>query len=141
MHMHSTSEADKKAILERMRAGKTDSGGVRVIKPTIGAQKALKASAATGKVGAGQCVATIPGIDLGTALYALLDSGGESYWVASRGLYDMLERLAPGSWDVRKLTRHQGFGKVPVLFGRHFVVPDLVLHTPSGPFLLTRYNV
>jgi hypothetical protein len=24
---------------------------------------------------------------------------------------------------------------------RHFVVPELVLHTPSGPFLLTRYNV
>jgi hypothetical protein len=106
-----------------MRAGKTDSGGVRVIKPTIGAQKALKASAAAGKVGAGQCVATIPGIDIGTALHALLDSGGESSGVASRGLYDVLERLAPGSWDVRKLSRHQvweGFGKVPVLLSRNW---------------------
>jgi hypothetical protein len=56
----------------------------------------------------------------------------------------MLERLAPGSWDVRKLTRHQvwkGFGKVPGLLSRHFVVPELVLHTPPGPFLLTLYNV
>jgi hypothetical protein len=127
-----------------MRAGKTDSGGARVTKPTIGAQKALKLSAAAGKVGAGQCVATIPGFDLGTALHALLDSGGESSGVASRGLYDMLERLASGSWDVRKLTRHQvweGVRKVPVLLNRHFVVPELVLHTPSGPFLLTRHNV
>jgi hypothetical protein len=70
--------------------------------------------------------------------------GGESSGVASRGKYDMLERLAPRSWDVRKLTRHQvweGFGKVPVLLSRHFVVPELVLHAPSGPFLLTRYNM
>jgi hypothetical protein len=66
-----------------MRAGKTDSGGARVIKPTIGAQKALKASAAAGKVGVGQCVATIPGIDLGMALHTLLDSGGESSRIAS----------------------------------------------------------
>jgi hypothetical protein len=110
----STSEAVKKAILERMRAGKADNGGARVTKPTIGAQKALKVSAVAGRVGAGQCVVTIPGIDLGTALHALLDFGGSS-GVASRSLYDMLERLTPGSWDVRKLTRHQvweGFGKV-----------------------------
>jgi hypothetical protein len=89
-------------------------------------------------------VATIPGIDLGTDLHALLDSGGESSGVASRGLYNFLERLAPVSWDAKKLARHQvweGFGKVPVLLNRHFVVPKLVLHTPSGPFLLTRYNV
>jgi hypothetical protein len=140
----STSEADKKSILGRMRAGKADSGGVRVIKPTIGAQKELKASVVAGKVGAGQCVATIPGIDLGSALHALLDSRGESSGVASRGLYDKLEWLAPGSWDVRKLMRHQiwgGFGKVPILLSRHFVVPELVLHTPSGPILLTRYNM
>ena len=64
--------------------------------------------------------------------------------VASRGLYDLLERLAPGSWGAKKLARHQvweGFGKVPVLLNRHFVVPELSLQTPSGPFLLTRYNV
>jgi hypothetical protein len=30
---------------------------------------------------------------------------------------------------------------VPVLLNRHFVVPELALQTPSGPFLLTRYNV
>ncbi len=30
---------------------------------------------------------------------------------------------------------------MPVLLNRHFVVPEVVLHTPSGPFLLTRYNV
>jgi hypothetical protein len=59
----------------------------------------------TGKVGAGQCMATIHGIDLGTDLHALSDSGGESSGVASRGLYDLLERPPrgrgrPRSWGV-----------------------------------------
>jgi hypothetical protein len=129
-----------------MSAGRTDGGRSKAVKPAATSQRALSApsAAATGKVGAGQCVATIPGIDLGTDLHALLDSGGESSGVASRGLSDLLERLAPGSWDAEKLGRHQvweGFGKVPVLLNRQFMVPELVLHTPSGPFLLTRYNV
>ncbi len=132
--------------MERMSAGRIDGGGSKPAKPAATSQRALSApsSAAAGKVGAGQCVATIPGIDLGTELHALLDSGGESSGVASRGLYDLLQKIAPGSWDTRKLARHQiweGFGKVPVLLNRHFVVPELVLHTPSGPLLLTRYNV
>jgi hypothetical protein len=141
-----TSEADRKAILEKMGAVRPDGGRLEANRHARGSQKALSAppAATAGQVGAGQCVATIPGIDLGTNLHALLDSGGESSGVASRGLYDLLERLAPGSWGAKKLARHQvweGFGKVPVLLNRHFVVPELSLQTPSGPFLLTRYNV
>jgi hypothetical protein len=111
-----TSEADKKAILQRVSAARTDGGRLEVNKPATVSQKALSArpSAAAGIVGAGQCVATIPGIDLGTDLHALLDSGGESSGVASCGLNDLLERLAPGSWGAKKLARHQvweGSGK------------------------------
>jgi hypothetical protein len=107
-----TSEADKKAILHRVSAARTDGGRLEANKHATVSQKALSAppSAAAGKVGAGQCVATIPGIDLGTDQHALLDSGGESPGVAHAAYTTCWSgsprgRGAPRSWHDTKSGR------------------------------------
>jgi hypothetical protein len=136
-----TSKADKKAILERMRAGKTDSDGARVTKPGDRSPEGVESVGGSREDWCRPVRGHYPRDRPWDDPIRAVGLRRQNLRGRVPRLYDMLERLAPRSWDVRKLTRHQvweGFGKVPVLLNWHIVVPELVLRTPSGLFLLTR---
>jgi hypothetical protein len=92
----------------------------------------------------GQCVVTISPESIPEQLACFVRYSGVSYGVASRGLFDLLEKLAPGSSGMKNLARHQGcegFGNALVLLNRHFVSPELTLHTTSDLFMCMQYNL
>ena len=141
-----TAEADKKNIADKRVAAwreKEKERGSTSKSFALHAPPVLRATVGKSP-GDGYCEAKIPGTPLPVPLYALLDSGGESAGIISRGLYELLVRSSSADWSLQVLKRHQvweGFGKVPVLMHRHIVLPVLQLLTPAGPYRLLRFNV
>ena len=141
-----TAESDKKGIADKRVAAWRDKDRER---GTPSKSFALHAPSLPHKTvgvppGAGYCEAIIPGTPLPVPLYALLDSGGESAGIISRGLYELLVQSSPADWSLQVLKHHQvweGFGKVPVLMNRHIIFPVLELFTPAGPYRLLRFTV